>query len=158
MARVQLSRERAGHTLAPTALVNEAFMKLAGRGGTEWSSRTHFLGIAARAMRQVLVDHARARVAEKRGGDWHRTTLAGNDPGFELPMEDLLVLDRALERLGELEQRLPRVVEMRFFGGMSDAEIANELGVTERTVQRDWAKARAWLYKEIYRGRGKGGV
>ncbi len=142
----QLGRERPDHTLHATALVHEAYVKLAG-GGVDAVDRAHFLAIAARAMRQVLVDHARRRMAAKRGGDWAVTTLSDGHNPVDFRPEEMLALDRALERL---EPRQRQVVEYRFFAGMEEAEIAAVLGVSERTVRRDWVKARAWLYKELY--------
>ena len=101
-------------------------------------------------MRQVLVEHARKKSADKRGGDWRRTTLGEKDFAAEYSMEELLALDDALVRLAELDDRLRQIVELRFFGGLTEKEIAEVLGVTHRTVQRDWFKARAWLYSELY--------
>lgn len=161
IAARQLHRERVGHTLETAALVHEAYLKMmpgarSGEGGAgvgnrlHWQNRAHFFGIAARAMRQVLVDYARRRGAEKRGGEWARTTLTGKALGVDIPMADLLTLDDALDRLNEMDERLRQVVEYRFFGGMTEQEIAEALDVTPRTVQRDWVKARAWLYKELY--------
>lgn len=150
VARRQLRKERDGHTLFATALVHEAYLKLMGQAEVEWQDRAHFFGIAARAMRQILIDYARRRMAEKRGGAWQRTTFTNKDVGMEIPLDDLLALDEALDRLGELDERLRQVVEYRFFGGMTEEETATLLGVTPRTVQRDWVKARAWLYKELY--------
>ncbi len=149
LARRQMGRERPDHTLHSTALVHEAYLKLAGAGGVEAADRNHFLAIAARAMRQVLVDHARRRLAAKRGGDWQVTTLADGHQAVEFRPEEMLALDRALERL---EPRQRQVVEYRFFAGMEEAEIAAVLGMSERTVRRDWVKARAWLYRELYPG------
>jgi RNA polymerase sigma factor (TIGR02999 family) len=151
IARRQLHRERPGHTLFPTALVHEAYVKLVERPPeVQWAGRKHFLAVAARAMRQVLVDHARKKSAEKRGGDLARTTLTGRHLGFEVALDDVLSLDAALDRLDQRDPRLRQVVEYRFFAGMSEDEIAELLGVSTRTVQRDWLKARAWLYKELY--------
>lgn len=146
VAEAQLRRERPGHTLQPTALVHETYLKLCG-GDLPASSRAHFLALAARAMRQVLVDHARRRGAAKRGGAWSATTLTDGAASIELDPEELLALDRALD---ELEPRQRQVVECRFFGGMEESEIAEALGVSERTVRRDWVKARAWLYRALY--------
>ncbi len=101
-------------------------------------------------MRQVLVDHARRRMAEKRGGQWERTTLAEGRYGIAATLEDLVALDAALDRLDAVDPRLRQVVEHRYFAGLTDREIAEVMGITERTVQRDWARARAWLYKELY--------
>jgi len=150
VAGYQLQGERGGHTLQPTALVNEAYMKLAGSPGADWRDRAHFVAIAARAMRQVLVDHARRRGAAKRGGDRQQTTLSGVPLGVDLNSEELLALDEALQRLDALDSRLRQVVEYKFFGGLTDKETAELLGVTPRTAQRDWVKARAWLYRELY--------
>ncbi len=143
----QLGRERPDHTLHATALVHETYVKLAGGGGVDAVDRAHFLAIAARAMRQVLVDHARRRMAAKRGGDWAVTTLSDGHNAVDFQPEEMLALDRALERL---EPRQRQVVEYRFFAGMEEAEIGAVLEVSERTVRRDWVKARAWLYRELY--------
>lgn len=150
IAQRQLRRERPGHTLVATALVHEAYMRLAGQGGAGWSDRAHFFAIAARSMRQVLVDHARRKAAEKRGGDLHKTSLTGHGLGFEVRLDEMLALDKALDALAEVDDRLREVVEMRFFGGLEEAEVAEVLGVSTRTVQRDWRRARAWLYRELY--------
>ncbi len=147
LAARQLRRERAGHTLHATALVHEAYVKLAGGGAVEAVDRGHFMAIAARAMRQVLVDHARRRNAEKRGGGWEQTTLSDGDAPLEFQPDELLALDQALE---ELDERQRQVVECRFFAGMEEEEIAVALGVSARTVRRDWVKARAWLYRSLY--------
>lgn len=144
-----LHREAVGHTLQPTALVHEAWFKLAGPHAPQPVDRAHFLAIAARAMRQVLVDHARRRGARKRGGPQVDLTIADDRLGFTIPLDDLLAVDDALTRLGEQNPRLARVVELRFFAGLSEAEVAAALDVTSRTVQRDWAKARAWLHAEL---------
>ena len=146
VAERQLRRERAGHTLHPTALVHEAYIKLAG-GQLPASDRSHFMAIAARAMRQILVDHARRRSAQKRGGEWHATTLTDGSASMELDHAELIALDDALD---SLDERQRKVVECRYFGGMEESEIAEVLGISERTVRRDWVKARAWLYKALY--------
>jgi RNA polymerase sigma factor (TIGR02999 family) len=152
IARRQLRREQVGHTLQPTALVHDAYLKLVDQARVEWRDRAHFLGIAARAMRQVLIDYARRRGAEKRGGDAVRTKLSDQELAVEVPIGELLALNDALDRLAEVDERLRQVVEYRFFGGMADEEIAEALGVSTRTVQRDWLRARAWLYAELYPG------
>jgi len=157
IAGYQLRGERAGHTLQPTALVNEAYMKLVGSPGANWRDRAHFVAIAARAMRQVLVDHARKRDAAKRGGDRQQTTLSGVPLGVDIGSEEVLALDEALDRLDALDSRLRQVVEYKFFGGLTDKETAELLGVTPRTAQRDWVKARAWLYRELYPDRPPAG-
>lgn len=149
IARAQLAHERAGHTLQPTALVNEAYLKLIQRPPIGAETRGHFLGVAARAMRQVLVDHARAWGAEKRGGGVTPVTLQEELAGVRSDPEEVLALDQALDRLDVLDSRLRQVVELRYFAGLHDEEIAGVLGVTRRTVQRDWTKARAWLNREL---------
>jgi RNA polymerase sigma factor (TIGR02999 family) len=147
LARRQLGHEYGERTLNPTALVHESYLKL-GAGAMVARDRAHFLAIAARAMRQVLVDHARDRKAAKRGGGrWERTTLTDGAWVGEFDSDGMLVLDEALSKL---EQRQRQVVECRFFGGMEEQEIAAALGVSERTVHRDWVKARAWLYRYFY--------
>lgn len=154
IAAARLRAERDGHTLQPTALVNEAYMKLAASPGADVQDRPHFLAVAARAMRQVLVDHARRRDAAKRGAGAAPATLTGRglsspDPSG-LDSDELLALDDALDRLDAIDSRLRQVVELRFFGGLTDTEVGDVLGVTRRTVQRDWTRARAWLYGELY--------
>jgi RNA polymerase sigma factor (TIGR02999 family) len=144
-----LFREQAGHTLPPTALVHEAYLKLMGDAAPELSNRAHLMGVAARAMRQVLVEHARRRLAAKRGGGEVAVTLIDEIAPAELPSEQLVALDEALSRLEALSPRLKQVVECRFFAGLTEEETAQVLGVTARTVQRDWARARAWLYQEL---------
>ena len=150
VARRALSREQPGHTLHATELVHEAFFKLTGGGGTDWRDRAHFLAIASRAMRQVLVEHARRRLADKRGSGVVHVTLDEGTAARATTDEALVALDDALERLGTMQPRLRTLVEHRFFGGLSEREIAEVLGVSERTVQRDWMRARAWLHKELY--------
>ncbi len=149
VARRALRRERVDHTLRPTELVHEAFLKLGSADGP-WQDRAHFLGVAARAMRQILVDHARRRLAGKRGGGVVATTLEDVRADSGLPPEDLLALDAALDRLERQDPRLRALVEYRFFGGLTDKEISELLEISERTVNRDWARARAWLHKEVY--------
>ncbi len=148
-ARIFLARERGGHTLQPTALVHEAYLKLVDQTRVNWQNRAHFYGIAASMMRRVLIDHARAHVAEKRGGTAIRLSL----DDVQLPLEQraagLLDLDEALARLAEMDERKSKIVELRFFGGLSDEEIAEVLGISTRTVLRDLQKARLWLYREL---------
>ncbi len=146
LAHRQLGREGGGHTLQTTGLVHEAYMKLAG-GKVHAANRSHFLAIAARAMRQVLVDYARRRKAEKRGSGVAAVTLNDGDHGMEMSTDDLLALDEVLD---QLEPRQRQVVELRFFGGMEEKDIAEALDISERTVRRDWVKARAWLYRALY--------
>jgi RNA polymerase sigma factor (TIGR02999 family) len=147
VARLQLGHEYGERTLNPTALVHESYLKL-GTGALAARDRAHFLAIAAHAMRQVLVDHARDRKAAKRGGGlWESTTLTDGAWVKEFDPDGVLALDEAL---AALEPRQRQVVECRFFGGLTEQEIAAALGVTERTVHRDWVKARAWLYRYFY--------
>jgi len=150
MARRQLGREHEARTLQATALVHEAYAKLAASHSLRPRDRTHFVAIAARAMRQVLVEDARRRKSAKRGGGWNRTTLTPRvGESYELDPEELLALDQAL---GELGDRQRQVVELRFFGGLTEREVAELLDVTPRTVRRDWVKARAHLYRRLYVG------
>jgi len=150
IARRQLRALRPGDTLATTALVHEAFVKLADRHGA-WRDRAHFLALASRAMRQILVDYAREHHAQKRGGDRARTTLDEGMLSAQSIADDMLDIDAALTRLEAVDERLARVVEWRFFGGLTEEEVAAAAGVTVRTVRRDWQKARAFLYREIQR-------
>jgi len=148
----QLAREGVGHTLQPTALVNEAYVRLVRSPPESSTDREHFVSVAARAMRQVLVDYARARSAGKRGGGIIAETLDGcRAPASHQTADpiDIIALDGALDRLDTVDSRLRKVVELRYFGGMADHEIAALLGMTRRTVLRDWARARAWLYREL---------
>lgn len=154
LAKRELNREQPGHTLHATGLVHEAYLKLAG-GGMPASDRAHFLAIASRAMRQVLVDHARRRKAAKRGGEMVRTTLGDSGASVEFRPDELIALDAALEKL---DPRQRQVVEFRFFAGMEEKEIAEVLGVSDRTVRREWVKARAWLYRALYPGGNAGGL
>jgi RNA polymerase sigma factor (TIGR02999 family) len=148
VAERQLVRERPDHTINTTALVHEAYVKLVDQARLPWENRAHFFGIAARAMRQILVDHARRKLAKKRGGDRNRETLSGRPA--EQTSAELIALADALETLSQLSERQRRVVECKFFAGMKEEEIAEVLGVSVRSVQRDWVKARAWLNAELY--------
>ena len=147
-----MRREGAGHTLQATALVHEAYLRLVDQQHVEWRNRAHFFGIAAQVMRRVLVDHARARLAAKRGGELQRITLgtafdvadAGGDGDT-----DVLALHEALERLATLDPEQARLVELRYFGGLTIEETAGALGVSPATVKREWALARAWLRREL---------
>jgi RNA polymerase sigma factor (TIGR02999 family) len=144
-----MRRERPEHTLQPTALVHEAYLRLVDETRIQWQDRAHFFGIAARAMRQILVEHARSRSAAKRGGGWKRITLDTDLPGGRDPHLEVLDLDQALGRLSALDERVARVVELRVFAGMTMQEIAHILVVSKRTVDNDWAFASAWLGREM---------
>jgi RNA polymerase sigma factor (TIGR02999 family) len=149
-----MSRERRGHTLQPTALVNEAFVRLTDARQIRWQDRAHFLGIAARLMRRVLVDHARSRGYVKRGGGARQVTLDEGLLVSPAPTLDLVALDRALETLAAVDARKSRVNELRFFGGLSVEETADVLHVSTETVKRDWRLAKLWLLREL---EGNGG-
>ena len=144
----QLRGERPGHSLGTTGLVHETYLKLADQTRVQWQDRTHFYRVAARAMRRILVDYARRYRAQRRGGELRRVSL-DEDATVAERGETLLALDEALERLAAKNERLSSVVECRYFGGLTEEETAETLGVTTRTVQRDWAKARGWLYLEL---------
>jgi RNA polymerase sigma factor (TIGR02999 family) len=151
LARRQMRRERDGHTLQTTALVNEVYVRLVDLSRVRWQDRTHFFAMSSRLMRRVLVDHARSRRYLKRGGGTVRVTL---NPELALATgrgTDLVALDDALTALAAKDPRKSRVVELRFFGGLSVAETAETLGVSEETVMRDWRMAKAWLHKELSR-------
>ena len=149
LARGYMKRERADHTLQPTILVHDAFLRLIDQSNVSFNDRGHFFALAARCMRQVLVDHARRRGAQKRGGDWEQVSLSQVLPGRSLTAEGLLQLDDALQRLAGRDERAARVVELRFFGGLTIAEVAQVLGVASSTVETDWSFARAWLGREL---------
>lgn len=152
LARQQLRGERPGHTLRPTALVHEAYMRLADAGSLSVSGRRHFLKLAARAMRQILIDAARARNAQKRGGEWKRVTLEGDLAGAESEPWDVIDLHDALERLAALDPELERLVELRFFAGLTVAEAASALDISPRKAAKDWSAVRLWLRKELDAG------
>jgi RNA polymerase sigma-70 factor, ECF subfamily len=149
LARSYMARERRDHTLQTTALVNEALVRLVDARGLPWQDRAHFLGIAARLMRRVLVDHARSRGYQKRGGGAQRVTLDETVAVTPAPDVDVLALDRALEKLTALDARKGRVIELRFFGGLSVEETAAVLHVSTDTVKRDWRVAKLWLLREL---------
>lgn len=151
IARRNLAAERAGHLLQPSALVNEAFVRLMGGAPVEWDSRTHFFAVSARLMRQILIDFARAQDTGKRGNRATHVDLSGvrNLPGTAAVPVDFVDLDAALDQLSTLDQRQAQVVELRYFGGLENAEIAAVLGISEPTVVRDWRVARAWLFSKL---------
>lgn len=148
-ARILMSRERSNHTLQPTALVHEAFIRLSKQSGVEWKNRSHFYGIASRLMRQILVDHARLHAAEKRGSNPIHFSVDDLQIPVEGRAESILIVDEVLDRLAEMDEQQAKIVEMRFFGGMSNAEIAEAVDISERTVGREWQSARLWLYREL---------
>jgi RNA polymerase sigma factor (TIGR02999 family) len=148
VAAGHLRRERPDHSLQPTELVHEAYVRLSNQSGLRWENRLHFIHIAAAQIRRVLVDHARRRNRKKRGGDLLRVTLSDvadeNQPSF-----DLMALNDALDRLDAQSSEDRRIVELKYFGGLTEPEIASLLGISERTVRRRWSFARAWLFKEL---------
>ena len=148
--------ERAGHSLQATALVNEAYLRLIDVQHVNWQSRAHFLAMAARLMRRILVDFARSKRSQKRGGGAVKVTFAEDLPVANEPGVDLVVIDEALEALGKMDERKSRVVELKFFGGLTVEEIADVLKVSPETVMRDWKLAKAWLMREM-RTIGPGG-
>jgi RNA polymerase sigma factor (TIGR02999 family) len=151
LARRQLARRPPSPTAATTDLVHELYVKLARQQPAQWRDRGHFFAAAARAMRHILIDHAKRRRRLKRGGGLRPTTLDEEQLAVEQETEQVLAVDAALTRLATLDERLARIVECRFFAGLSDEETAAALGVSERTVQRDWVRARSWLREEMTR-------
>jgi len=149
LAASYLRSERPDHTLQPTALVHEAYLRLQGQRSVVWSNRAHFYGIAARIMRRILVDHARRRGAAKRDGAALRVTLVDADAGADDRAPELIALDSALTTLEELDPQQARIVELRFFGGLTVEETADAAGISTATVKREWRTARAWLRREI---------
>ena len=152
LARHYLKQEKQNHTLSSTALVHEAYLRLVSQKDVTWQNRAHFFGVASQMMRRILVDHARRRGYAKRGGGAMTLAL---DEAVSTPQRreiDLVALDDALDSLAKLDQRQSRMVELRFFGGLSIEETSQVLGVSAPTVKREWASARAWLYREISRG------
>jgi RNA polymerase sigma factor (TIGR02999 family) len=151
LAARYLHRERKSHTLQPTALVHEAYLKLVGQTRVDWQGRAHFLAIAAHVMRQILVDHARRHRAARRGGNRHRIALDDNlviEPDRNV---DLLAIEDALTKLTKLDPRQAQMIELRFFGGLSIAEVAKVTGISKRSVEREWTMIRAWLRRELGR-------
>ncbi len=148
-ARILMSRERFNHTLQPTALIHEAFLKLSQQSGIKWKNRSHFYGIASRLMRQILVQYARLHAAKKRGSNPIKFSLDDVQVSAEERASSILALDEALERLAEVNEQQVKIVEMRFFGGLKGEEIAKALDISERTVGRKWKAARLWLFREL---------
>jgi RNA polymerase sigma-70 factor, ECF subfamily len=149
MAGGQLKGERPGHTLQATALVHEAYMKLVDQREVTWQNRAHFFGVAAQVMRRVLLDYAKSKHRLKRGGDVHRTSLDEALVVAEDRASDLVMIDEALTELEQLDARQGKVVELRFFGGLSVEETAEAMGISTATVKREWAMAKAWLYRRL---------
>jgi RNA polymerase sigma factor (TIGR02999 family) len=149
LAHHYLQRERADHTLQATGLVHEAYLRLVDQKTTTWENRAHFFGVAARVMRRVLVDYARSRGADKRGGQWDKLVLEESSAPSSQRTVDLVALDDALKDLGTFDLRQSQIVEMRFFGGLTNEEIGEVLKVSPRTVKREWRLAKAWLRREI---------
>jgi RNA polymerase sigma factor (TIGR02999 family) len=149
LAALYLSREGTGHTLQPTALVHEAYLRLIDQRRVDWRNRAQFLGVAAGIMRRILVDHARGRAAQKRGGGAEAVSLSLVEAPSGRSEVELIALEQALERLTALDPRKAQVVELKFYGGLSGREIAEVMGISDATVEREWAFARAWLYTAI---------
>lgn len=144
-----MKREREGHTLQTTALVNEAYLRMVGQDDVDWQNRAHFFGVAASVMRHLLVDHARARGRVRRGADPQQVSLDEAAVVSNQKGEELLALDEALTRLASIDSRKVKIVELRYFSGLTAEETAEVLGVSEITVKREWLKAKAWLYREL---------
>ena len=149
IAELRMRRERSDHTLNATALVHEAYLKLMDQGDVSWQNRAHFFAISSRLMRQILIDYARKHNAEKRGGGTPDTILDGKEIALGERADELIALDEALDRLASFDERMARVVEYRFFGGLTIEETAEVLDISPMTVKRDWRKAKAWLYREL---------
>ncbi len=149
LAHAYMRRQKSDHTLQTTALVNEAYMRLIDTSRVRWQDRNHFFAMSAKMMRRILVDSARSKNARKRGGGEHMVTFDEALPVVEAKAADLIDLDDALTRLAELDERQSRIVELRYFGGLTEEEIADVLEVSARTVRRDWSIARAWLFREL---------
>lgn len=154
LARAHMRRERSDHTLQTTALVHEAYLKLVRQETVQWQGRSHFFGIAAQLMRQILIDYARGHLREKRGGGKAAVPLTETLAFSPEHSEELIRLDEALKRLSTIDPRQGKIVELRFFGGLSVEETSEFLGVSPKTVKRDWAVAKAWLHAEVRGGHG----
>jgi RNA polymerase sigma-70 factor, ECF subfamily len=149
LASSYMRRERVDHTLQSTALVHEAYLKLVEQRSVNWQSRAHFFGVAAQLMRRILIDHARGHSRQKRGGEQHKVSLDEVFVFSEQQADELLAVDDCLNRLAKIDPRQARIVEMRFFGGLSVDESAEALGISPKTVKRDWSVAKAWLYADL---------
>lgn len=148
LAAKRISQAVPGQTLQATALVHEAYLRLVHQDGASWNGKAHFFAVAATAMRQILADHARARAAAKRGGDWERVTLSNVGVGSSADL-DVLVLDELLQRLAQADPRKHRIVELRFFGGLTVEEIAEVMNLSKTTVESEWRATRAWMAVEL---------
>jgi RNA polymerase sigma factor (TIGR02999 family) len=157
LARARMSREKAGATLQPTALVHEAYLRLVGSQDVKWENRGHFFAAAARAMRRILVERARHRGRQKRGGGMKRVEIADDALAVEPPSDDLLALDEVLDRLEQYDPRKSDVVMLRYFAGLTIEETAAALGISPATVKNEWAFARAWLHRELRKGDSSAG-
>jgi len=149
MADAYLRREDAGHSLQPTALVHEAYLRLIDQTRVDWQNRAHFFGVAAQMMRRILIDHAKTKHRAKRGGGGVKVVLDENAPITQERAGELLALDHALQALARMDARKSQIVELRYFGGLTVEETAQVLGVSDKTVMRDWSLAKAWLYREL---------
>lgn len=152
VARSYMRRERPNHTLQTAGLVNEAYLRLVGQDGVEWRDRAHFFGVASNLMRQILVDHARARDAAKRGGGVRHVSLSEAADVANEREVDLLALDQVLRRLEAIDAEQSRIIELRYFGGLTIEEIADVVGKSPATIKREWTAARAWLYRALTSG------
>ncbi len=148
-AKRMLGRERIGHTLQPTALVHEAYLRMVDHSRVEWQGKAHFYAVCARAMHRILIDHARGRGRAKRGEGWQRVALDPEVALYDSPDLDMLAVHEALEKLSSLDPRQAQIVELRFFGGLTVDEVAHVLGVSKRTVEGEWTHAKAWLQAEM---------
>lgn len=149
IAKRYRAKEKAEHTFQTTELINEAYLKLVDQSGTDWQNRSHFFAVASRVMRNLLVDHARAKNYQKRGSGAEKVNIDDVALFAEQPDENILALDDALNRLAKFDERKARIVELRYFGGLSAEETGEVLGISEITVKREWLKAKAWLYSEL---------
>ena len=155
LARRYMRRESPGHTLQTSALVNEAYLRLIDQRNVSWQNRSHFFGIASQLMRRILVDHARTKKRAKRGGSDVRVSLTEATVVAKNKELDVVALDEALERLAQLDEQQSKVVELRFFSGLTVEETAEVMGISKATVKRDWSMAKAWLHRELSRETGK---
>jgi RNA polymerase sigma factor (TIGR02999 family) len=149
IARYQMSKERPGHTLQATALINEAYLKIATQGDSDWQSRAHFFAACAQVMRHILIDHARTHARDKRGGGAAHVSLDEAAMSVEEQAADFIALDEALRALEALDPQKGRIIELRYFGGLSVEEVAEILKISPATVGREWRRAKAWLYREL---------